>query len=67
VIEDVTDADETLDVPQQYIHTVIHCLADVMAPAFDAESPSVSTEAKRLYRIMRAADRPASYIFEGAR
>jgi hypothetical protein len=68
VIEDVTNANETIDVPQKYTRTVMMNLAANVSSAFGrAGTPAgmrADAEAARLYRIMRAADRPASYTFE---
>lgn len=65
VIEDVIVLGETLDVPQQYTRTVMMNLAANIAPSFGraADPNTVVTirEAARLYMLMRAADRPASY------
>lgn len=67
-IVDVTDAKETIDVPQRYTRTVIMALAANMASAFgkQIEGQAVQAEASRLYRIMRANDRPASYFLQSA-
>lgn len=67
-IEDVSDANETLDVPQRYTRTVIMNLAANMASAFakQVEGQMIAAEATRLYRILRANDRPASYFLEPA-
>lgn len=66
VIEDVTSLNETLDVPQQYTRTVAMNLAANIAPAFgkatDPNTVVTIREAARLYQLMRAADRPASYF-----
>lgn len=66
VSEDVTALTETLDVPQQYTHTVMMGLAVELAPAFGrASDPNTALTIKKaqaLYQRMRAADRPASYF-----
>ena len=70
VIQDVTDVAQNIDVPQQYTRTVMMNLAAVLAPAFGlANDPNAIVtirEAARLYQIMRANDRPASYFLERA-
>lgn len=64
-IEDVTDPVQTLDVPQQYTRTVMMNLASILAGPFgklaEPHGPYVVREAARLYQVMRANDRPASY------
>jgi hypothetical protein len=73
VIEDVAALTNNIDVPQQYTRTVMMNLAANLAPAFGkANDPNAAVtirEAARLYQIMRAADRPASYFMQadGAR
>lgn len=68
VIEDVSDLAQTLDIPQQYTRTVMMCLAADLAKPFGLTADAAQTiaEAQRLYRIMRANDRPASYFLQGA-
>ncbi len=70
-IEDVTDLSETLDVPQQYTETVMMNLAAVLAAPFGkANDPNALVTIRRaaqLYGQMRAADRPASYVFRNQR
>jgi hypothetical protein len=69
-VEDVTLLTETLDVPQQHTRTVMMNLAAVLAPAFGkANDPNALVtirEAARLYQLMRANDRPASYFMRAA-
>lgn len=69
VIDDVTDLDETLDVPQEWLEAVICNLAVRLWPAFNANNanpPAVLVAmADQLYAQMRDLDRPASY-FMGA-
>jgi hypothetical protein len=70
VIEDVSDLNQNVDVPQQHTHTVMMNLAARLAPSFglsgDPNAIVTIREAARLYQIMRAADRPASYFLERA-
>lgn len=65
-VEDVTALTETLDVPQQHTRTVMMNLAANLAPAFgkanDPNAVLTVREAARLYQLMRANDRPASYF-----
>jgi hypothetical protein len=69
-VDDVTSLAETIDVPQQYTRTVMMSLAAALAPSFGrASDPNTIVtirEAARLYQIMRAADRPASYFMGSA-
>lgn len=71
VSDDVTSETETLDVPQQYTRCVMMNLAAILAPSFGrANDPNAIVtirEAARLYQLMRAADRPASYFMRSAR
>lgn len=68
VSEDVTDLTQTIDVPQQYTNTVMMNLAARLAPAFgrasDENALVTIREAARLYQLMRATDRPASYFMQ---
>lgn len=65
-IQDVTDVTQTLDVPTQHTRTVTMNLAAALAPAFgkvgDPNAQVTIREAARLYQLMRANDRPASYF-----
>lgn len=69
VIDDVTDADETLDVPQEWLETVVCNLAVRLWPAFNANNANppalLVAMAGDLYAQMRDLDRPAS-VFMGA-
>jgi hypothetical protein len=69
VIEDVTQEDETLDVPQEWLEAVVCGLAVRLWPSFNANNttpPAVLVAmADQLYAQMRDLDRPASY-FMGA-
>lgn len=71
VIEDVAAISDNLDVPQKYTRTVMMNLAAALVPAFGRanapESVIVLREAARLYQLMRAADRPASYFMSSSR
>lgn len=64
-IEDVTSLTQNIDVPQQYTRAIIMNLAAEAAKIFgrmsDPNTAHTIAEAKRLYLVMRAADRPASY------
>lgn len=66
IIEDVTDLDQTLDIPQMWIECVFYNLAVKLYPAFGCERIApIKEEADRLYSMMRDHDRPAS-IYMGA-
>jgi len=62
VIEDVTDLEQTIDVPQEWIECVVLNLAVIIAPSYGATpSPLVMQRADTLLTQMRDLDRPASY------
>lgn len=69
VIDDVTDAEETLDVPQEWLEAVVCNLAVRLWPAFNSNNANppalLVAMADQLYAQMRDLDRPASY-FMGA-
>lgn len=66
VIEDVTELDEPLDVPQMWIETICYMLAVKLYPSFGGERMDmVASEATRLYNLMRDHDRPASIYMGG--
>lgn len=64
-IDDVTDENQTVDVPQQYTRAVMMNLAAVLASSFgkiaEPHGVYIVREAARLYQLLRANDRPASY------
>lgn len=72
VAEDVTDPGQTIDVPARYTRTLMMNLAATLVIPFgkmgEPHGPAIIEEAKKLYLIMRADDRPASYFMgsEGA-
>lgn len=62
VIEDVTDLENEIDVPQEWLECVILNLADRMAPSYGTSlSDREQARALDLLAQMRDADRPASY------
>jgi hypothetical protein len=66
VIEDVTDASETLDLPQEWGHTVMICLAENLLSAFSVPANDVvriTRKAAEAYSLMRDMGRPASITF----
>lgn len=66
VIEDVTDLDQTLDVPQMWLEAVCYNLAVKLYPSFGGERiEMVKSEADRLYSLMLNHDRPASVYMGG--
>lgn len=68
VIEDVTDLDETLDIPQEWIECVTYNLAVKLFPAFGGQRIEMITqEAGNLYSLMRDFDRPSSIIMGSVR
>jgi hypothetical protein len=66
VAEDVTNANETLDIPQEWLSTVVANLAARLVMPFKVEDQNlmVIREAARLYAQLRAHDRPATYTIE---
>lgn len=61
VIEDVTDLEETLDLPQMWTECAIYNLAVRLYPSFGSDRIDViKPEAERLYSMMLDHDRPAS-------
>lgn len=66
-IEDVTAGTQTIDVPQEYTRAVMMGLAAALAAPFgkigEPHGQYIVREAARLYQLMRANDRPASYFF----
>ncbi len=66
VIEDVEDLDNDVDVPQEWIETVIVCLAERMIPDFniDTLSPGVAqritARSQALHQKLLDFDRPGS-------
>ncbi len=66
VIEDVTDLDQTLDIPQMWLEAVCYNLAVRLYPSFGGERiDAVRAEAERLYALMLNHDRPASIYMGG--
>lgn len=66
VIEDVTDLDQDLDIPQMWTECVVYNLAVKLYPSFGGERiDAIRSEAERLYDMMRNHDRPAS-VFMGS-
>lgn len=66
VIEDVTDLDQEIDVPQMWLECVCYNLAVRLFPLFGGERiAAVAPEAERLYDMMRNHDRPASVYMGG--
>lgn len=67
VIEDVTDLEQTLDIPQMWIECACYALAMKLYPSFGCERIApIKAEADRLYSMMRDHDRPASiYMGQG--
>ena len=69
VIEDVTSANENLDVPQSWTEAVIYNLADRLIDVFGTATMDqitiarVQARAADLYAQMRDFDRPASVFF----
>lgn len=69
IIEDVTNLNQTLDIPQEYTETVCYCLADRMIDDFGVAlmdrttADRVQLRAGQLYQRMLDADRPTSYTF----
>lgn len=66
VVEDVTDANQTLDIPQEWLSTVVANLGARLIMPFKLEDPNgvLLREAARLYATLRAYDRPSSYTIE---
>jgi hypothetical protein len=65
VPETVTDASETVDVPQRYQEALYANLAVRCAGMFNVEpGAELVMRAQRLEREMLDAERPASYFFE---
>lgn len=64
VIEDVTDLDQELDVPQAWLETVILNLAVRLAPEFGGDANRIEGRAAELLAQMRDMDRPASVFFQ---
>lgn len=66
VIEDVTDLDQTLDIPQMWLETVCYNLAVNLYPTFGGERiEAVKSRADQLYALMLNHDRPASIYMGG--
>ena len=66
VIEDVTDLDQTLDVPQMWIECICYNLAVRLYASFGGERiDAVKAQADQLYSLMRDHDRPASIYMGG--
>lgn len=66
VIEDVTDLDQEVDVPQMWLEAICYNLAVRLYPSFGGERIDVvKAEADRLYGLMLNHDRPASIYFGG--
>lgn len=66
VIEDVTDLDQEIDVPQMWLECICYNLAVRLYPLFGGERIDVvGQEAARLYDMMRNHDRPASVYMGG--
>lgn len=64
VIEDVTDLEQELDVPQAWIECVILNLAVRLASEFGGDSSRIEARADELLAQMRDMDRPASVFFQ---
>jgi hypothetical protein len=65
VVEDVTDLDQTVDVPQEWTEAVFTNLAVRLLPLYREPTQSdalLKARADELYARMRDADRPASYF-----
>jgi hypothetical protein len=64
VVEDVTDAAQTLDIPQEWLSTVVANLGARLIMPFKLEDQNgpLLREAARLYALLRSYDRPASYF-----
>lgn len=70
VIEDVTDLNQTLDLPQEWQETIVYQLADRLCEPFSValSQPMVAAEVKKraseLYTMLRDYDRPTSIFFK---
>lgn len=71
VIEDVTDPEQTIDVPQEWLEVVVLQLAGRIAPDYGdsamAAYAGFAPRAEQLLTQMRDLDRPASYSMGAAR
>lgn len=66
VIEDATDLDQEIDVPQMWLECICYNLAVRLYPLFGGDRIDVvGQEAARLYDMMRNHDRPASVYMGG--
>lgn len=65
VIEDVTDPEQTIDVPQEWLEAIVLQLAGRLAPSYGESAMSAyagfAPRAELLLTQMRDLDRPASY------
>jgi len=65
VVEDVTDLEQDIDAPQEWIECVIYNLALKLYPSFGLSTRigEIREEAGRLYGMLRDFDRPSSFFF----
>lgn len=67
IAQTITDANEALDIPQEWHETVWKNLAVECAESFGATlSPRYMAKAEQLYQQFLDSDRPDSYFFEAA-
>lgn len=70
VIDDVTDLDQDIDLPQEWTEAVYYCLADRLLDAFSVSTSQpalaqrVAARASMLYGKMLDLDRPASVFMK---